>query len=42
MRRSFRKPLVVAVSKKLLKFRGAESKIEDFDMGLRFKHVIED
>lgn len=42
IRRPFRKPLVVAVSKKLLKYRGAESSIEDFEVGLRFKHVIED
>ena len=30
IRRPFRKPLVVAVSKKLLKFRGAASNIEEF------------
>lgn len=41
-RRNFRKPLVVAVSKKLLKYRGAESEIDEFEVGLRFKHVIED
>jgi len=42
IRRNFRKPLVVAVSKKLLKYRGAESTIEDFEVGLRFHRVIED
>lgn len=42
IRRPFRKPLVVAVSKKLLKYRGAESNIEEFEKGLRFKHVIDD
>lgn len=42
IRRPFRKPLVVPVSKKLLKFRGAGSKIEDFEVGLRFQRVIEE
>lgn len=42
IRRSFRKPLVVMAPKKLLKFRGANSDIEDFAQGLRFKPVIED
>ena len=42
IRRPFRKPLIVAVSKKLLKYRGAESSLEDFEVGLRFRHVIED
>ena len=36
IRRPFRKPLVVAVSKKLLKYRGANSNMEDFQSGLRF------
>ncbi len=40
IRRPFRKPLVVAVSKKLLKFRGAASNIEEFDVGLRFQRTI--
>ena len=40
IRRPFRKPLVVPVSKKLLKFRGAGSKIEEFEVGLRFQRVI--
>jgi len=30
IRRPFRKPLVVPVSKKLLKYRGANSDIEEF------------
>ena len=42
IRRPFRKPLVVPVSKKLLKFRGANSALEDFETGLRFKRVLED
>ena len=42
IRRPFRKPLIVPVSKKLLKYRGANSNIEDFERGLRFKRVIED
>lgn len=42
IRRPFRKPLIVPVSKKLLKFRGASSNIEDFETGLRFKRVLED
>jgi len=42
IRRPFRKPLIVPVSKKLLKFRGAGSNIEDFATGLRFKRVLED
>ena len=42
IRRPFRKPLVVPVSKKLLKYRGANSNIEEFEVGLRFKRVIEE
>lgn len=42
IRRPFRKPLIVPVSKKLLKFRGASSSIEDFKTGLRWKRVLED
>ena len=42
IRRPFRKPLIVPVSKKLLKFRGASSNIGDFETGLRFKRVLED
>ena len=40
IRRPFRKPLVVAVSKKLLKYRGCASDIEDFGVGLRFMRII--
>lgn len=42
IRRKFRKPLVVMVSKKLLKYRGANSTIEEFGTGLRFKKAIAD
>jgi 2-oxoglutarate dehydrogenase complex dehydrogenase (E1) component-like enzyme len=42
MRRSFRKPLIVASPKKLLKSKDANSNIEDFDEGLRFKRIIAD
>jgi len=42
IRRPFRKPLVVPMSKKLLKYRGANSKIEEFEVGLRFQRVIEE
>jgi len=36
MRLPFRKPLVVVAPKKLLKFKGACSNIEDFATGTRF------
>lgn len=42
IRRPFRKPLVVMAPKKLLKYRGANSDIEDFAEGLRFKTVLAD
>jgi len=42
IRRPFRKPLVVMAPKKLLKYRGANSDIEDFAQGLRFKRVLGD
>jgi 2-oxoglutarate dehydrogenase E1 component len=42
MRRPFRKPLVVAAPKKLLKFAKANSDIEDFTEGHRFKKIFED
>lgn len=42
IRRPFRKPLVVMAPKKLLKYRGANSDIEDFDVGLRFKRALGD
>lgn len=42
IRRPFRKPLVVMAPKKLLKYRGANSNIEDFAQGLRFKPTLGD
>ena len=42
IRRRFRKPLIVPVSKKLLKFRGAGSSLTDFEKGLRFQKVLQD
>ena len=42
MRRPFRKPLVVVAPKKLLKHPAANSKMEDFAEGLRFRRVIND
>lgn len=42
MRRPFRKPMVVVAPKKLLKLRAANSPIEEFDEGLRFKKIIGD
>jgi 2-oxoglutarate dehydrogenase E1 component len=42
MRRDFRKPLVVIAPKKLLKFNGAKSSIDEFAPNHRFKRVIED
>ena len=41
-RRPFRKPLIVVAPKKLLKLKAANSDIEDFDVGLRFKRVLPD
>lgn len=38
----FRKPLVVVAPKKLLKFKGANSNIEDFDETNRFYLLLED
>ena len=40
IRRKFRKPLVVMVSKKLLKYRGANSNLDELALGLRFKKAI--
>ena len=40
IRRPFRKPLIVAESKKLMKFRPAMSSMEEFGEGLRFQKVI--
>jgi len=42
MRRSFRKPLVVAAPKKLLKYARANSDIEEFAEGNRFKKIYPD
>lgn len=42
IRRPFRKPLICFESKKLMKFRGAMSEIEDFKQGNRFQKVIDD
>lgn len=42
LRRSFRKPLIVASPKKLLKNVQANSNLEDFGEGLRFKRVLTD
>lgn len=42
MRMPFRKPLIVIAPKKLLKFKGAASPIEDFGEGNRFKLALFD
>jgi 2-oxoglutarate dehydrogenase E1 component len=42
LRRGFRKPLILMMSKKLLRFKEATSDIEDFKEGLRFRRVIVD
>jgi len=42
LRRPFRKPLIVASPKKLLKSKDSHSSIEDFKEGLRFNRVIAD
>lgn len=42
MRRSFRKPLVVVAPKKLLKYARANSDIEEFGEGQRFKKIYTD
>jgi len=42
IRRPFRKPLICMESKKLMKYRGAMSTIEDFRSGLRFQKVIDE
>jgi len=42
MRMPFRKPLIVVAPKKLLKFRGASSSIEDFGETTRFQNLIPD
>lgn len=42
MRLPFRKPLVVVSPKKLLRFKGATSDLEDFGPGTRFLPLIGD
>ena len=42
MRMPFRKPLVVVAPKKLLRFKGATSKLEDFTEGTRFRRCLAD
>jgi 2-oxoglutarate dehydrogenase E1 component len=42
MRLPFRKPLVVVAPKKLLKFRGASSNIEEFSGQTRYLPLIPD
>jgi len=42
MRLPFRKPLVVVSPKKLLRFKGACSNIEEFEAETRWQPLIED
>jgi 2-oxoglutarate dehydrogenase complex dehydrogenase (E1) component-like enzyme len=42
MRMPFRKPLVVISPKKLLRFKGATSRIEEFDETTKFDPLISD
>jgi 2-oxoglutarate dehydrogenase complex dehydrogenase (E1) component-like enzyme len=42
MRLPFRKPLVVVSPKKLLRFKGASSNIEDFEAGTAWMPLIGD
>jgi len=42
MRMPFRKPLIVVAPKKLLRYKGATSNIEDFTTGTRFEYIIKD
>lgn len=42
MRMPFRKPMIVVSPKKLLRFKGATSNIEDFDEGTKFLPLITD
>ena len=42
MRQPFRKPLVVVSPKKLLRFKGASSNIEDFEAGTQWMPLIGD
>jgi len=40
LRRSYRKPLIVMSPKKLLKYRGASSNLQEFDEGFKFRRVL--
>ena len=42
LRREYRKPLIVASPKKLLRFKEASSDLEDFGAGTKFREVISD
>ena len=42
MRMPIRKPLIVIAPKKLLRYKGATSNIEDFDETTKFQSLIED
>ena len=42
MRMPFRKPMIVVAPKKLLRYKGATSKIEDFGSETMFRPVISD
>ena len=42
MRMPFRKPLVVVAPKKLLRFKGATSNIEEFTEGTSYQYLIPD
>ena len=42
LRRDYRKPLIVFTSKKLLRYKPATSKLDDFSEGKRFRWVIPD
>lgn len=42
MRMPYRKPLIVIAPKKLLKFKSAQSKIEEFGEGTRWYHLLRD
>lgn len=42
MRRTYRKPLIVIAPKKMLKFRGAMSTIDEFAEGTTFQKIIAD
>lgn len=42
MRMPFRKPLIVVAPKKLLRFKGATSNIEEFEDGTSYQYLIPD